>query len=417
MTVNVATDKMLIQSTPLHYNIELTPYCNNLCPGCGGVSKEQFGKPLSASQFQNVLNKISSHAVHLRISGGEPTLHPEFSQIAEAIDNSGISFVIFTNARWPDPKKLIKSLCNMPHCKGMLISLHGATPEIHESFTRVNGSFKETVNNINQAVKAGLSVATSTIITNTNYHYAKEIISFSKKIGAERAVFSRYIPVRSNSPTTSENQLKEAIKSIEEMRCNGYQAEFSVCIPQCFASSSVGCLSGITYCIIDPWGNIRPCTHVPITCGNLLEKTIEEIWYSPEMQDWRNLIPAQCYDCLEISKCRGGCRAAAILNNLEKDPLMSKPVSEKPQEPPDELVLYENAYPRSHFTIRPEPFGYILLQGNTVIPVSHSAKPIIDILNGKSTLREIEELFGQQALDFIGHLYQKGLVELRQDIF
>jgi len=66
-----------------------------------------------------------------------------------------------------------------------------------------------------------------------------------------------------------------------------------------------------------------------------------------------------------------------------------------------------------HFAMRPEPFGYVLVRGNRVAPVGHQAKPILDALDGRSTLRQIEERFGQKALDFVGSLYQKGFAELR----
>ena len=61
----------------------------------------------------------------------------------------------------------------------------------------------------------------------------------------------------------------------------------------------------------------------------------------------------------------------------------------------------------------PKPFCYVLVRGNRVTPVALQAKPILDALDGRSTLRQIEERFGQEALDFVGRLYQKGFVELR----
>jgi hypothetical protein len=77
------------------------------------------------------------------------------------------------------------------------------------------------------------------------------------------------------------------------------------------------------------------------------------------------------------------------------------------------LVLYQGAYPVGHFAARPEPFGYVLLRDNRVTPVGHQAQPILDALDGCSTLCQIEERFGQEALDFVGSLSQKGFVELR----
>ena len=73
---------------------------------------------------------------------------------------------------------------------------------------------------------------------------------------------------------------------------------------------------------IDPWGNMRPCAHVPLTCGNLLEQSLEEIWHSAAMEAWRGKIPEECIGCEEFEVCRGGCRATAMLRGLRRNPLM-----------------------------------------------------------------------------------------------
>ncbi len=408
---------MLVLSFPIHYFLELTSQCNNSCVGCGNVLNNKKNHSLSADQWLKIFNKISSHAVHLRLSGGEPTLHPEFKYLIDLIDKIGIPFTLFTNARWHDSERIINFLHNITENKGLLVSIHGSTSDIHEAFTCVNGSFAETIQNIKRAVDAGINVATSTIITRSNYRLVTDIIALTAELGVGRAFFARYLPVQNEIIAPTDDQLKEAIHAIEIHRKNGARAEFSVCIPRCFTpSSSEGCLAGVTYCVIDPWGNVRPCTHTPLICGNLLKQSIEEIWHGPEMQSWRDMIPAQCHSCLEFPKCHGGCRAAAMIEGLEKDPLMGKPILEKPQKPPEELILHEEAYPVSHFTVRSESFGYVLIRGNHVTPVAHQAKPILDALNGCLSLRQIREHFGQEALDFVGSLYQKGLVEMREKI-
>ena len=64
-----------------------------------------------------------------------------------------------------------------------------------------------------------------------------------------------------------------------------------------------------------------------------------------------------------------------------------------------------------HFTVRPEPFGYLLARVNWSVPVTRDAKPLVDMIDGTHTLEEFHTRFGDEALDFIGHLYQEGCVE------
>ncbi|MCP4349892.1 MAG: radical SAM protein [Desulfobacterales bacterium] len=406
---------MLFLSNPIHYNLELTPQCNNNCPGCGNVLPDRSVAPLPAARWKDILKKLAPHAAIFRISGGEPELHPEFETIVKFIGSLGISFTVFTNACWKDSQRTVELLRNIEQCKGLLVSLHGSVPEMHESFSNVKGSFLQTTGNIRQAACAGINIATSTVVTKANYNHIHDIISLSASLGAKRAIFARYLPVKSSLPAPDNNQLQKAVEAVDKHHENRTHTSFSVCIPQCFkSSSSVGCLSGITYCVVDPWGNVRPCTHVPLVCGNLLKQSVKEIWHGLEMQRWREKIPVQCHTCHKFSKCRGGCRAAAMLHNLDKDPLAGEPVPENARSINEDLELYEGLYPVGHFTMHRESFGYVLIRGNLVTPVSHKAKPILDALNGYSALHRIESYFGKDALNFVGALYQKGFVELRE---
>lgn len=416
--VKSKSNEMLTLSIPAFAYIELTSQCNNRCPSCGNVFDETATPPLSAAQWCKVLLKLATHVLRLRLTGGEPTLHPEFEAIVGTARELEIPFALFTNARWRDPDGVIRLLRDSPCFAGLLISLHGPDPESHDAFTDVPGSFEETCTNIRRAVAAGLPVSTSTILTRLNCDRVAEVVQLSQELGVAHAVFNRYLTARADHLTPTNDQLITAMHDVDAQREAGATVRFSVCTPQCFyPSSSTGCLAGIAYCTVDPWGNVRPCNHAPLICGNLLEQSIEEIWHGSEMQRWREMIPAQCYDCLEFPKCHGGCRAVAMVHGLEKDPLIGKPILEKAQEPSEELVLYERAYPVGHFAMRPEPFGYMLVRGNRVTPVRHQAKPILDALDGCSTLRQIEERFGQKALDFVGSLYQKGFVELKISCF
>lgn len=404
---------MLVLSTPVHYTIELTPHCNNRCTGCGNVDFAG-DSPLPISKWRVIFSAIRPHAAHVRISGGEPTLHPEFDAIVDILAEEDISFTLFSNGRWPDPEKMVRKLAEMSQCKGVLISLHGHGADIHDAFAAIPGAFSETVANISLAIENGLFVATNTIITRQNFGHLSEIIGLSKRLGARHAIFSRYVSVKNSNPSPSNDQLRHAIETIESAREEGASVEYSVCIPQCFAqSASRGCLSGITYCVIDPRGNMRPCTHVPITCGNVLEKPVQAIWNGPEMRAWRDLIPAECLqDCALLSKCRGGCRAMGILSGRDQDPLMHGAIADIPEGPSKPLVLYEGSIPKGRFTVREESFGYVLLNGSHIIPVSRASKPVLDMFENKATLKEIKEKFGNEAAAFVGHLFQEGFVEL-----
>ena len=320
---------------------ELTPVCNNACVGCGNVfAGNRSPEPLSAQEWCAVLDRIAPSTTWLKITGGEPTLHPDFDEIIEHVAALGIPFTLFTNGRWLEPERLVHFLAGISQLDGLLVSLHGARAQSHEAFTCTPGSLDETVANIRLAVDAGLKVTTSTVLTRYSCPEIEDIVALGQELGADHAAFQRFIGAALPEIEPSELELQRAVGAIENIangesriggngrgpKGNGKLVRFGTPIPHCFAAnSSFGCLAGIAQATIDPWGNVRPCNHAPLICGNLLTQSLEEIWHSAAMEAWRGMIPEECRGCEEFDVCRGGCRAIAMLRGLQGDPLMTVP--------------------------------------------------------------------------------------------
>ena len=318
--------------------IELTPTCNNACVGCGNVfANHRSSEPLSAQEWCTILDCIAPSTSWLKITGGEPTLHPQFEEIIEHVVTLGVPFTLFTNGRLLDPERLVRFLVGIPQLDGLLISLHGARAQSHEAFTCTPGSFDETVANIRLAVDAGLKVTTSTVLTRYSCPEIEAIIALGQEMGADHAAFQRFIGAALPEIEPGEIELQQSVAAIEKIanggngmggngrgpKGNDKLVRFGTPIPHCFTTNgSYGCLAGIAQATIDPWGNVRPCNHAPLVCGNLLTQSLEEIWHSAAMETWRGMIPEECMGCEEFEVCRGGCRATAMLRGLAGDPLM-----------------------------------------------------------------------------------------------
>jgi radical SAM protein with 4Fe4S-binding SPASM domain len=403
-----------ILSAPAIISLELTAECNGRCPGCSNVfyqNREQR-PPLPVIAWREILRAIASYAYDVRLTGGEPTLHPQFAAIVAEVAALDLPFTVFTNALWIDPERIVGLLAEAPRCSGLLISLHGADAVAHEAFSGVPGSFAVVKKNIARATAAGLTVVTSTVLTCYNYCQVEEIAALSWELGADHAVFNRYLGRELPALEPSAEELRRTVHCIDRLRQEGQRVKFGDCIPQCFTpSSSTGCLAGVAYCSIDPWGHLRPCAQADIDCGNLLEVPLVEAWNSPPMRRWRSLIPPACeQSCAAFSQCHGGCRATALARGLRYDPLMVAPLTESDLPPPEQIELYEGLRPVGRYEIRQESFGHVLL-GPGLALVSTQARPLLDMCDGSTTLRQIEQLYGQEGLTLIAELYRKGLVE------
>jgi radical SAM protein with 4Fe4S-binding SPASM domain len=401
-----------VLSLPLSYYLELTPACNNRCPGCSNVfaDNRQSGF-LTGLEWCDLIARLASHALHFKLTGGEATLHPAFPRVVHAIEEKGIPFTLFTNGRWARPNALIRLLRDTPTCEGLLVSLHGPDAASHETFSGVPGSFDETVDNIRRATDAGLDVATSMVINRNNWHLVAETLDLALSLGANHLVCNRFIGAPTAGVTPGPLQLRAAMIAVESLRGEGRPLRFGNCIPQCFAaSSSRGCTAGVTFATIDPWGRMRPCNHTPLVAGDLRTQSVEEVWQSPVMAHWRSLLPADCETCPAFATCHGGCRAQALLTGHVQDPLMQAPPLEALPLPDPELRLYAGLRPVGRFIRRPEKDVDVLLHKSQALPVPAGYEPLVPKLDGSLTLRQIEGLYGRAAVDWVGALYYEGIV-------
>jgi len=408
-----------VLSAPALFTLELTPLCNGRCPGCFNVFEDRhtlddscvYPPPLASEQWRVILDRLAPHAHRFKLTGGEPTLHPEFSRIVAHIRELGTSLTVFTNGRWPDPERVLDALARTTNLVGLLVSLHGAHAASHETFTDVPGSFDETIANIRRAVAAGISVTLSAVLHRGNLDELTEIVALAEALGTDHVVFNRYLGPPVPEIAITEAQLIQAAHTIDAMREQGQPVTFGVCIPQCFTlSSSTGCLAGVASCTIDPWGNLRPCNHSPLVAGNLLSGTLEEAWWSPEMERFRQATPAACHTCAAFPTCHGGCRALAMELGLSGDPLMVDPLHEFGPPPP--IRMGRNWHPLRRFEVREESFGLVLMRGNALLAVRPEASPILDLLDGTRTLGEFEREFDPGALSLIGELFRRNLIDM-----
>ena len=77
---------------------------------------------------------------------------------------------------------------------------------------------------------------------------------------------------------------------------------------------SKGCLAGLGVLFVSHRGDVYPCGYLPVNCGNILEKSLIEIWDQNEdlarMRDVAAL-EGKCGVC-EYKQVCGGCRARAF---------------------------------------------------------------------------------------------------------
>jgi radical SAM protein with 4Fe4S-binding SPASM domain len=368
---------------------------------------------LTADDWAQILDEVRPHVHRIKLTGGEPTSHPQFRAIARRAADLGVPFTLFTHGHWHQPQRMIRFLADLPAFDGLLVSLHGPDPARHEAFTRTPGSFVRVLATVQAAAEAGLHISLSCVLTHHNWNRVAAMPSLARRIGAHEIVFNRYIGPAISGLTASRQELQAALHEVGRARARGEPVKFGNCVPTCFQpTGQAACLAGRAFLTIDPWGRARPCNHARLVCGNLLHQSLEDIWSSPGLNLWRGWEPTQCKACAAFSACRGGCQAQARALGLEADPLTGTPFPLADEPHTNELILFERARPVGRFSRQPQAFGSLLLAGNRLFPVGREMQGVLDTLDGSRTLEEIGAFHGPRGLGLVGSLYQAGMVEL-----
>jgi radical SAM protein with 4Fe4S-binding SPASM domain len=403
---------MHVLSLPAIYALELTMACNNRCPGCSNLHKNDRSiRPLTGQAWESLLAQFGPAAAQIRLTGGEPTLHPQFQRILECATSYEAWVTVFTNGRWRDPTRFVRSVKDRLHFSGLLVSLHGARAEEHEAFSQVIDSSRETLANIRLAIAQGIPVALSTVITRFNSAQLEDMLQLRRDLGATQVVFNRYLGEEAPELEPDPESLRGIVKRIETWVRSGEPVKYGIGLPQCFeANSSEGCLAGVAYVTLDPWGNVRPCSHSPSVIGSLQTSQLSELWHSPAMNAWRALMPGECTSCAAYAVCHGGCRAALELRATRRDPLRRDALHQSTLTASIHNVP-AGVRPCANVHLRPEPFGYAVFAHGQVLPVRSEARAVIEACDGSATFSQLADRFGQSGLDLLGELWGRGMLD------
>lgn len=395
---------------PTVYTLEITQRCHHNCLGCGNVF-QHTGQEMSVGSWRKILDKLRPHVQALRITGGEPTLHKQFDEIIYLIDSLGIPFVLFTNGNWTQPTKVIQILKRCINLKGVLISLHGADALNYQQFVRKD-VFDSVVSNIQLATQAGLHVASNTLLLTSTHRHINSIVELAFSLGVSTASFGRYYGPYLPGLSLSNEQLRQCLVQIAALRSKDPRITVSNCVPTCFMPEvnfgGRGCTSGFTHCTIGPFGAVRPCTHTPLELGQIQHEDIEVLWQSQLLAQWREYVPSPCLTCAVLSQCRGGCRATAQELHLAADPLMMLPLLETAYTPT--IELNGGDHPLLTCQIERTPNGITLTGAGQYVTLSPLAEPLLYALNGKQTITELQEIYGDACLQLVGSLFHKRLL-------
>ena len=255
-----------------------------------------------------------------------------------------------------------------------------------------------------KAVNAGFEVVASVTVGSYSGLHVEAVTDEALEAGAFAVVWER--PGPASVEAGEVELLKSVITQVKELQQAGANVTLSYCFPNCVTDSQAsGCLAGTVGAVVRADGFLCPCRYSGRQgCLSLKEIDLEAAWSAPAFTQWRKRAQGVCSGCAYCEHCPGGCLL------FENDPLIGKKRAEEVTL--QEASLEEELYPVPVYNVRQEEFGWLLMRGRQVIPVTWQAGGVLALFDGRHSLGDIEEEFGAGALAFVYSLYLRNFVKL-----
>ncbi len=257
--------KDAISYVPHIFNIGITFRCNFRCPPCTFLLKDKKAldgrDDMSLEQFNWILEKYKNDIIMLGLTGGESTMHPQFSEIVRSAKEKNIKLAIATNGT------MIKKVINdLRHFDKINVSLDGVD---YEHFKKTRSGTREQYDDIIAGIRllrdSGIPFNISFLLFEETISDVKNILDFAQEMKPERLQFEsgnphgskNWTPLSADSPVVH-NFLREVLKRSDY--------PFSIRMPIIFDPASElfqqqPC-PHLWQVFIGPTGNMAYCCHL-----------------------------------------------------------------------------------------------------------------------------------------------------------
>ena len=120
----------------------------------------------------------------ITLTGGEPTLREDFYPLLNGLANTSLPITVQTNGRLLSTFKARKALSALSRRDiYFVVALHGADSALHDTITRVPGSFQETVAGIAALTDLGFPVCGKLVLSRYNTPALPSILAYMHVLG------------------------------------------------------------------------------------------------------------------------------------------------------------------------------------------------------------------------------------------
>jgi heme b synthase len=287
------------------------------------------------------------------LSGGEPLLRADIFDIAKYGTAKGLRMCMATNGTLITDEICAKM--QEADIKMVSLSLDGSNAAVHDDFRACPGAFDGVVRAAETLKRNGIKFLINSSFTKRNQHDIGATFKVAKSLGATAWYLFMIVPTGRGEEIMNELISKEDYEEILQWHFHQEREEDDILmrptcaphyyrvVPQMAKAEGVdfqrrsltfstgggkGCIAAQTICLIDCFGNLKPCSYFHSSVGNVKQVPFKELWFSSkvfnDLRDFKKY-KGKCGECEFINVC-GGCRARADAvygDYMEEEPFCS----------------------------------------------------------------------------------------------
>ena len=331
---------------------ETTRRCNLNCVHCRCSSDMEaaLGDFTTEDAYQMINDICEVSQPVMVLSGGEPLLRPDIFDIAKYGTSKGLRMCIATNGML-----VTDEICEKmkdADIKMVSLSLDGPSAEVHDNFRQVEGAFEGVQRAAGLFNKHGQKFLINSSITRRNQSCIADTFTVAKNLGTTAWYMFMIVPTGRGEDIMDELISTEDYEEILSWHYEQEKNEDEIlmrptCAPHYYrivpqkskeegvkferrsltfsTGGGKGCIAAQSICLIDCFGDVKPCSYFPLSAGNIKKEKFEEIWFNSslfhDMRDFKSY-KGRCGVCEYINVC-GGCRARAYAvsgDYMEEEP-------------------------------------------------------------------------------------------------
>jgi len=269
---------------PDQFSIAVMKACPNDCIHCSAPSRQ--GQILESSLVKSALSQALDMGSYLiTFDGGEPMLRHDLPELVSSVDARAVA-ASFTSGYHLSAERARER--KQAGRYAVRISIDSPREEEHDRIRGRAGAYGDALSGVKNALEAGLLVDLFMVTSPHNIDLLEEAFSLASDLGVHELSLYEIVAVGRWATHESEVLSDGDVLRLERFHKDKNRSEGPrvTALPYLLGPEMFGCFAGRRWIHVDGDGEALPCAYMPLSFGNIRDKSLKEIWKDMTSYQW-----------------------------------------------------------------------------------------------------------------------------------